>query len=99
MKTRPVIIRSEADADIQAIYDELETAQSGLGRRFIATLRGALERIESMPEMYGMVWRDVRAVRLRRFQYVLYYLVLSDCVEVLAVIHGSRDGSIWRSRT
>ena len=51
-----------------------------------------------MPEMFGVVWRDVRAVRVRRFQYVVYYFVLSDRVEILAVIHGARDESAWRSR-
>jgi len=48
--------------------------------------------------MYGVVWEDVRAVKLRRFRYVVYYMVLKDRVEVLAVLHGSRDESSWKSR-
>jgi plasmid stabilization system protein ParE len=57
-----------------------------------------LERIESMPEMYGRVWQDVRAARLRKFRYILYYVVFADRVEVLGVIHGSQDAGAWQSR-
>jgi hypothetical protein len=42
--------------------------------------------------------QDVRAVRLRRFPFVVYYVVLADRAEVLAVMHGSRDESAWQSR-
>jgi len=96
--TLPVILRPAADADIQAIHDELDLLKSGLGDRFVARVREVLERIESMPEMYGLVWQDVRAARLRKFRHLVYYVVFADRVEVLAVIHGSQDASAWQSR-
>jgi len=94
----PVILRPSAEADIQAVHDDLEQSQAGLGDRFVARVREVLERIESMPEMYGLVWQDVRAARLRKFRHVVYYVVFADRVEVLAVMHGSRDASSWQSR-
>ncbi len=94
----PVILRPAADADIQTTHDELEQGRAGLGGRFVARVREALERIESMPELYGVVWQDVRAARLRKFRHVVYYVVLADRVEVLAVLHGARDASAWQSR-
>lgn len=94
----PVILRPAADADIQATHDELERAQAGLGDRFVARVRDVLERIEAMPEMYGVVWQDVRAARLRKFRHVVYYVVFADRVEVLAVLHGSRDAAAWQAR-
>ena len=51
-----------------------------------------------MPEMFGVIWRNVRAARLRPFTYVVYYRVHDDRVEVLAVLHGSRRASAWKSR-
>lgn len=51
-----------------------------------------------MPEMYGVVWQDVRAACLKKYQYVVYYVVFDDRVEVLAVMHGARDESSWQSR-
>ena len=94
----PVILGPAADADIQATHDELEQARAGLGDRFVARVREVLERIEAMPEMYGLVWKDVRAARLRKFRHVVYYVVFADRVEVLAVLHGARDVSAWQSR-
>jgi toxin ParE1/3/4 len=95
---RPVILRPAADADIQVTHDGLEQSQAGLGDRFVVAVREILERIEAMPEIYGVVWQDVRAVRLKKFRHVLYYVVFDDRVEVLAVLHGSRDASVWQSR-
>jgi plasmid stabilization system protein ParE len=94
----PVILRPAADADIQAIHDELEQAQPGLGGRFVARVRVVLERIESMPELYAPLWQDVRAARLRKFRHLVYDVVFADRVEVLAVMHGSRDAPTWQSR-
>ena len=48
-----------------------------------------------MPRLGQIVWEDIRASRLRRFPYIVYYRVLSDRVEVLAVLHGRRDSSAW----
>ncbi len=96
--SRPVILRPPADADIQATHADLEQTQPGLGDRFVARVRDVLERIEAMPEMYGLVWQDVRAARLRKFRYLVYYVVCADRVEVLAVMHGSRDALTWQVR-
>ena len=51
-----------------------------------------------MPEMYAAAFRGVRPAKLRRFPYVVYYRVLADRIEVLAVLHGSRDPRIWQGR-
>ena len=51
-----------------------------------------------MPEIHGIVWRNVRAARLRRFTYVVYYCVHADRLEVLAVVQGNRDAAVWQSR-
>ena len=94
----PVMMRPSAEADVVEIFGDLEFIRPGLGKRFIARLREVLDRIAWMPEMCGVVWQDVRAVKLRRFRYVVYYVVFADRVEVLAILHGSRDVSAWRSR-
>lgn len=94
----PVIVRPAAEADIQQTHDDLEDIRTGLGEQFGARLREVFESIESMPEAPAIIWQDVRAIRVRKFQYVVYYVVFADPVEVLAVIHGARHESTWRSR-
>jgi plasmid stabilization system protein ParE len=94
----PVLVRPEAENDIRSIRVELETVQQGLGDKFALRLAELLQRIEFMPGLYGLVWRRVRAARVKKFRYVVYYIEYADRVEVLAVMHGSRDASAWRKR-
>ena len=94
----PVVLRPEAGQDAQEARDQFESQQAGRGQAFLDRLNEALARIGALPEMYGVVWRNVRAARLRQFTYVAYYRVHDDRVEVLAVMHGSRDASAWQAR-
>ena len=94
----PVILRHEAEVDVQEARDQLEALRDGLGTQVLARVREVLARIEKMPELYGKVWQDVRAARLKQFRYIVYFIVLADRVEVLAVLHGARDPSSWQSR-
>ncbi|MGH7224473.1 MAG: type II toxin-antitoxin system RelE/ParE family toxin [Gemmataceae bacterium] len=94
----PVVLRPEASRDAEEARDYLETRRAGLGQAFLDRLNEELARIGAMPEMYGVVWRNVRAVRLRQFTYVVYYRVQDDRVEVLAVMQGNRSDSAWQAR-
>ena len=94
----PVILRHEAEVDIQGAHDELEAVRVGLGNQVLARLREVLARIEKMPELHGKVWEDVRAARLKQFRYIVYFIVLTDRVEVLAVLHSAREPLAWQSR-
>ena len=94
----PVILRHEAEVDVQEARDQLETVRIGLGSQVLARVREVLARIEKMPELHGKVWQDVRAARLKQFRSIVYFIVLADRVEVLAVLHGARDPSSWQSR-
>jgi len=94
----PVILRHEAEVDVQEARDQLEAVRVGLGTQVLARVREVLARIEKLPELHGKVWQDVRAARLKQFRYIVYFIVLVDRVEVLAVLHGARDPSSWQSR-
>ena len=94
----PVILRPEAEVYVQEARDQLEAVRVGLGTQVLARVRDVLARIEKMPELHGKVWQDVRAARLKQFRYIVYFIVLADRVEVLAVLHGARDPSSWQSR-
>ncbi len=94
----PVVLRREAIRDVEEARDYLEAQRSGLGQAFLDRLHDVLVRIGAMPEIYGVVWRNVRIARLRKFTYLVYYRVHDDRVEVLAVMHGHRDASAWQSR-
>jgi plasmid stabilization system protein ParE len=94
----PIVFRPEAEQDVVAGRDWYEEQLPGLGSQFVVRLSAALDQIASMPGMYALIWEDVRSCRLRGFSYLIYYRVLSDRVEVLAVLHGSRHPSAWQGR-
>jgi plasmid stabilization system protein ParE len=94
----PVILRPEASDDVLSARDWYDRQRPGLGDAFFAQLSVVLDDIAAMPALYAIVWQDIRTCRLRRFPYVVYYRVLADRIEVLAVLHGRQDSSVWQSR-
>lgn len=95
----PITVRPEATQDAEDARAYLESELPGLGEDFLSRLDEVFDRIRYMPKMYGIVARNVRAARLRRFTYVVYYRLHKDRVEVLAILHGHRDPAVWQSRT
>ena len=94
----PLTLRPDAVLDVEDAFRYLSNARTGVGPQFLARLREVLERVESFPELYGIVWQDVRAARLKQFRYVVYFVVFQDRIEVLAVLHNSRAAGVWQSR-
>lgn len=95
----PVAVLPEARQDILDGRAFFERSRSGSGTAFAAEVLAVLDRIAAMPEMYGEVGPGVRAAGVRRFGYVVYYRVGRSEVEVIAVLHGGRDPSVWQGRT
>jgi plasmid stabilization system protein ParE len=96
--SRLLILRDEADEDLTAIYEYLLNVSERTLHKFEARLDALFDRILEMPFVYAKVWRTVRAVRVRGFQYVAYYIVRSKWVEVIAVVRGAQESSVWKSR-
>ncbi len=94
----PVVLRPEATKDAAEAIGYFDALRPGLGQAFLIQVQDVLLRISGMPEFHGIVWRNVRAARLRRFTYVVYYRVHEDRLEVLAVVQGNRDVAVWQSR-
>jgi toxin ParE1/3/4 len=94
----PVVLRPEATKDTAEAVGYFDALRPGLGQAFLIQVQEVLLRVSGMPEIHGVVWRSVRAARLRRFTYVVYYRVHKDRVEVLAVVQGNRDAAAWQSR-
>lgn len=94
----PVVFRPEAEQDLIEARDWYDRQGTNLGDDFRAEIITLIERLGETPELYAVVWKNVRRCRPRKFPYVVYYRILADRVEVLAIVHGSRDPSTWRSR-
>jgi toxin ParE1/3/4 len=93
----PVVLTQDAEADFDTAADWYQM-RAGLGEKFTAHVRATLDRIAQMPELHPILYRGIRRVRVRKFPYCIYYRVQTDRVEIIAMLHGRRDPSAWRSR-
>ncbi len=77
-----------------------EARKPGFGAELVAAVDEALERIVESP-LSSPIWRSGlphRFHRVRRFPYVVFFVVDNDAVEVVAVAHGKRWPGYWRAR-
>jgi plasmid stabilization system protein ParE len=98
MTQRTLVIRAEAREDVETTSQYYDEKQAALRVQFLRRLNDAIDRIRSAPELYGVVWRDVRAKRLKTYPFIVYSRLHDAHIEIVAVLHGSRDSSVWQSR-
>jgi toxin ParE1/3/4 len=96
--TLRTIIRPEAELEITEARDWYDQQSPGLGERFLTQVWSALDLIAERPEVCAVRWRQVRVCRLRRFPYLVLYRIQPEYVEVLGVVHGSRNPDVWQAR-
>ncbi len=97
--TLPVRLRRAAQFEYDEAADWYESRRKGLGLRFVAAVRKALEDIAERPDSCAVVWPGVREAPVRKFPYFIYYQTHPDHVMVLAVFHAARDPVVWQSWT
>jgi toxin ParE1/3/4 len=96
--TRRTEFRPEAKRDVLNSRRWYEREEAGLGEVFAQSLAEVIDRIESMPRMYPMAHHDARRAKMRKFPYLVYYRIVEDQIEIIAVLHGSRDPEVSRKR-
>lgn len=98
MISRPLIILPDAERDISeacAWYDE---QQQDLGTEFLTSLNSKFLQLSEIPELNPPEYKTIRRSAVTRFPYVIYYRIVRNTIEVIAVLHGSRSPRAWRSR-
>lgn len=95
----PVVIRPDADSDLESALLWYSRQRAGLGAVFANRVAATIDRVSETPALYGEVAPGVRGAPVRRHPHVVYYRVFPDRVEVIAVLHGTRDPDGWRSRS
>lgn len=96
--TERLILRPEAESDLIEARDWYRNLSKRLEMEFVSVVEELFDRILAMPQLYAVEYKSVRRARTRRFPYIIYYRITNDVIEVLAVLHGSRHPSNWRSR-
>jgi len=84
------------DLDDASLWYEQQRA--GLGSRFLAAIEQVFNRVQRLPLMHEIVYKDVRLALVRRFPYGVYFRVQPERIEVIAVYHNHRDPQGWQAR-
>jgi plasmid stabilization system protein ParE len=92
-----LIIEPLAEADMNEAFAWYEQQESGLGDKFKSALNLVLQQIARFPESCPKHFGARRAVE-RKFKFNVIYEYAEETVFVTAVVHGSRDPSVLKSR-
>lgn len=93
-----VHVRRLAELDALEAQAWYELQQSGLGSSFNDEFGHALRQLENTPLIYQKIYGKVRRIVLRRFPYLLWFVVEGKEVVVVACTHGKRSRTFIRSR-
>jgi toxin ParE1/3/4 len=94
----PLYVRPEAEAELVANRDWYEQRREHLGEEFVTAIADAFDRIAHAPEQFAICLRQVRRAKPLRFPYIIYFRVLTDRIEVIGILHASRDPRLWQRR-
>jgi toxin ParE1/3/4 len=87
-----ITVTGDANYDLEQARVWYNERQQGLGERFILAARQRFEIILRWPELPRAFGRKaVRKVRIPRSPYSIYYRVLGQKIQIVAIVHGSRD--------
>jgi len=97
--TRQILVRPEAEAEVQQAFDWYEEQSEGLGLEFLRAIEACLAGVTRNPFAYTVVKvPNVRRAVVRRFPYALFYLVADEAIVVIAVFNVKRRPIDWLRR-
>jgi toxin ParE1/3/4 len=86
-----VVIRPNAEADLQAAWAWYESQRAGLGDELLVEIHVAIRLLETDPERRPFYYRDFRRLITRRFPYKLFYRVERGRVIIFRILHAKRE--------
>jgi toxin ParE1/3/4 len=93
-----VRFHAEAEAEMIEAAAYYEMQQAKLGKRFLTSVRDAINRIQINPMLFSVVEFEVRRCRIKTFPFDILFQILSDQLVVIAVMHLHRNPDYWKSR-
>jgi toxin ParE1/3/4 len=88
-----LVITDEASADLFEIGEWISAGNPRRALSFVDELKARCARLTDMPRAYPLVpRREASGVRrLPHGDYLIFYRVRDDTVEIIHVLHGARD--------
>ena len=95
-----VVLRKDAQLDLDEIFVWYEEQKEGLGFKFIDSFEEVLNKIALNPYYASFILEDARSASLKRFPYEVIYRVNENQqqVRIIAVIHQHRNPEWFKNR-
>lgn len=88
----------DAEAEMIEAAAYYESQQSGLGRRFLASVQDAINRIGGNPRLFPVVELDVCRCLTKTFPFGVLFRERPDVIVIMAVMHLHREPGYWKNR-
>ena len=86
------------ELDVEAAFEWYEAEETSLGIVFIEELRSTYLRILNNPLAFQEIRLGIRRALTRKFPYAIYFVIESQTILVIAVLHTARDPEEWQKR-
>lgn len=86
-----IIFKSAAIDDIKQIKYWYRLQKKGLEKDFVKELKLYVNLLKNNKKLFQARYKEIRAIPLKRFPYLVYYILQKDTVFVIAVIAASQD--------
>ena len=84
--------------DLGRAIDYYEPLSPVLSGRFRDQVNCRLDDISKHPESFPIDVSPIRFAKIEKFPYIVFFVVNTDFISILAIVHGSSDPSKWRNR-
>lgn len=74
-----------------------EMERRGLAADLLDEAAATVDRIESGPLLFPVIYRDARRAQLHRFPFGMFFTYKADHVVIFCIMHLRRDESVWKS--
>ena len=85
-----LLVREEAERDLEAARDWYEHQRPGLGDEFLDEFAAAMRGLEANPKREHLYYRSFRRVLFQRFPYKIFYQLIGERVVVFRVLHAKQ---------
>jgi plasmid stabilization system protein ParE len=100
MKTKSLNIEFSEDAEIDFdnSYQYYLKESVKVAEAFFRQINSSLRKIKKHPDLFPIVFKNIRKFNVRKFPFVIYYFTTIDSIRIIAIFHSSRNPQIWNQR-
>ena len=90
-----LIVQPNADTDISKAIEYYNAQRYGLGKEFFEELIEKVKQIHKYPNSVSIRYNRTHVASLKKFPYLIFYILIDNTIIVLAVVNSFRDSKSW----